>query len=71
MPFIILAYGVYVSFNYMGVQRDATELFVYVRDLHNDFPMSRASFMAAEFLFSIFVLFFSLIAKRKQKGRMF
>lgn len=44
----------------MGMQRDAAELFVYVQDLYNDFPISRASFMAAEFLVPIFVLFFFL-----------
>lgn len=54
----------------MGMQGDAAELFVYVQDLYNDFPISRASFMAAEFLVPIFVLFFfTLTAKRKQKGR--
>lgn len=53
----------------MGMQRDATELFVYVQDLHNDFPMSRASFMAAEFLFSIFVLFCFFFNRKKKTER--
>lgn len=53
----------------MGIQGDAAELFVYVQDLYNDFPMSRASFMPAEFLVSIFVLFCFFFNSKKKTER--